>query len=64
MAPADTRLDWMALGEGTPEPMVAEEPDRARPGRWVLAILALAGAVAGGYLVRILMSEREVNQGG
>lgn len=44
--------------EGTPDPMAAETPDRAQPGRWVLAILALAGAVAGGYLVRLLMSER------
>ena len=43
--------------------MAAKEPDRARPGRWVLAILALSGAVAGGYLVRLLMSERVVNQG-
>jgi hypothetical protein len=37
--------------------MVAEAPDRARPVSLILVIGALAGALAGGYLVRVLMSD-------
>ena len=37
--------------------MAAEAPDRARPVRLILIIGAVAGALAGGYLVRLLMSD-------
>jgi hypothetical protein len=38
--------------------MNAEVPDRARPVSLLLVIGAVAGALAGGYLVRLLMSEK------
>jgi hypothetical protein len=38
--------------------MAPEAPDRARPGQLLLAIGALAAAVAGGYVVRVLVSDR------
>jgi len=37
--------------------MASEAPDRARPVSLILVIGALAVAVAGGYLVRVLRSE-------
>jgi hypothetical protein len=37
--------------------MAAEAPDRARPVSLILVIGALVGAVAGGYLVHVLMSD-------
>ena len=37
--------------------MAAEAPDRARPVSLMLVIAALVGAVAAGYLVRVLMSD-------
>jgi hypothetical protein len=38
--------------------MAAEAPDRARPVRLILVIGAVVAALAAGFLVRVLMSER------
>ena len=38
--------------------MIAEAPDRARPVRWVFVVGVVGAALAGGYLVRVLMSEQ------
>ena len=37
--------------------MAAEVPDHARPVSLMLVVGALVGALAGGYLVRVLMSD-------
>jgi len=36
--------------------MVAEAPDRYRPAGLILVIAAVAGGIAGAYVVRLLMS--------
>ena len=35
----------------------SQAPDQAKPGRIVLLVGAIAGAIAGGYLVRLLMTD-------
>ena len=38
--------------------MIAEAPDRARPVRLMFLVGVVAAAIAGGYVVRVLMSDR------
>jgi hypothetical protein len=38
--------------------MIAEAPDRTRPVSLVFVVGVVAAALAGGYLVRVLMSEQ------
>jgi hypothetical protein len=37
--------------------MVCEDPDRAKPERLIFIVGAVAAALAGGYFVRLLMSD-------
>jgi len=62
MFPVPTESEWVA-GNGMASPlnrsakrMVAEAPDRYRPAGLTLVIAAVAGGIAGAYVVRLLMS--------
>jgi len=56
-----TESEWVAGRCSSPlnrsaKRMVAEAPDRYRPAGFILVIAAVAGGIAGAYVVRLLMS--------